>query len=455
MLAFLANAGALFLLLFIACSRHASADGANANSLPRSLHAEIVAVACGERACDAQCEADLATRLRSHGPIASLCASALERVSDWPPLRYSWLDILRSHLPTFHLLVRAGRVIEEDADDEWADVWQRILPQAKGWLANLRWPAPRRSQPGFRDFLTTVRQCPSQKMQVELLMLAANALSVGLHHITLDSTEISPRQLEKAVDHLIKLAHTAASNITTTSNPYTPRLFGLLRHQEMRRIRSFEFIARFLPARPTVVFAGAHNGIELRKVLQTWPEGDVHAFEPDPFIFPALHEDFSGAGCRANHAALHARDGQILSLRTRNGLGSQSTLFEPTEGDYQTTWPSIYESLHQGTRRDVMTLALAPYFRRVGVKSVHFIYLDVECSELNALRGAREMLRNVSVLHLEVQNVELCKGGALWPEVLHFLRARGFRPLILPPRPWDVQMDVVLVRDPLPGIQDA
>lgn len=275
-----------------------------------------------------------------------------------------------------------------------------------------------------------------------MLLQATNALRIGLlNALSVDKFVPKMELVEKAGDVFLEFAHRIARNATGGAL-YTPRMLGHLELNERLRYGSWDFLAYFLPRDPTVVFAGAHAGAVLKTVYDTWPESTIYGFEADPYLFPFLKANVENLPrVNVTHAALHSSDGQSIKLQTRDGIGSQSTLYELTEL-FNSTWPTI----DWGTKRSVRTVALSPWARRHGVERVDFIYLDVECAEMDVLRGAREFLRNVSVLHLEVSTVPLCEGTALWPDVERYIRFWGFRPLILPARPWDVHLDISAIR---------
>ena len=49
-------------------------------------------------------------------------------------------------------------------------------------------------------------------------------------------------------------------------------------------------IARYLPADPVIVEAGAHLGYDTLAMSRCWPRGHIHAFEPIPSIFSQLQQ---------------------------------------------------------------------------------------------------------------------------------------------------------------------
>ena len=193
---------------------------------------------------------------------------------------------------------------------------------------------------------------------------------------------------------------------------------------------------------PIVALAGAHTGTIVRSVLDTIPGSLVLAFECDPLIFAGLNANFQHeARVSVIEGALYSRDGDVLPLLTRNGVGSQSTLYKPTDL-YAKQWPGV----KWGRTLGVRSVTLATWASHYCFKKVDFIQLDVECAELDALEGARELLFSTTVLRLEVSVQPLCEGAPLWPQVAQFLDHSGFRVMVLPEKPWGARFDVTAVR---------
>lgn len=60
------------------------------------------------------------------------------------------------------------------------------------------------------------------------------------------------------------------------------------------------------------------------------------------------------------------------------------------------------------------------------IKCIDFIHMDVQGAELKVLKGAKELLKAVKVIWLEVGAVELYKGQPLKPDIKEFMKKNGF-----------------------------
>lgn len=75
---------------------------------------------------------------------------------------------------------------------------------------------------------------------------------------------------------------------------------------------------------------------------------------------------------------------------------------------------------------DVETITLSDFFEERKLVEVDFIHMDVQGAELKALKGAKEYLKNIKAIWLEVSNIELYKKQPLTNEVENFMKSKGF-----------------------------
>jgi hypothetical protein len=79
---------------------------------------------------------------------------------------------------------------------------------------------------------------------------------------------------------------------------------------------------------------------------------------------------------------------------------------------------------------DVDVVRLDDWARDYQVPKIDFMWLDLQGYELKALQGAEELLKQVSVIHIEVSHKPLFENGVLYPDLREWLGARGFKPRI-------------------------
>jgi FkbM family methyltransferase len=179
------------------------------------------------------------------------------------------------------------------------------------------------------------------------------------------------------------------------------------------------FVERFLQPRMTVLDIGAHHGLyTLLASKQVGGKGKVFAFEPSPRERRALNL----------HALLNfCRNVTVESV----ALGNQEAtadLFVVQGGQTgcNSLRPPIVISGTSPVR--VRVTRLDSWLATHNVERVDFIKLDVEGGELEALKGASELLkrRPRPVILAEVQDIRTAPWGYRAKEILTRLRDADF-----------------------------
>ena len=205
---------------------------------------------------------------------------------------------------------------------------------------------------------------------------------------------------------------------------------GTVEHWEfLDRIRRRQFEPEttrcFLEAmRPgvTVVDIGACLGyyacLAARRVS---PSGRIFAFEPDPENFQWLMHNIRLNGCSRTITAVPKAVG---------GRAGSVTLFRhPVDPSQHSVVPPGLA--RQGVQVDSVTLGAF-----LEGQAVHMIKLDVEGSELDALRGMKGLLDANPQIHLFVESnhVALRRAGASEQALIHWLQQAGFDITMLDPQ---------------------
>jgi FkbM family methyltransferase len=176
---------------------------------------------------------------------------------------------------------------------------------------------------------------------------------------------------------------------------------------------------RYLPEDAVIVEAGACTGTETQVLARDWPHGRIHAFEPVPEMYKQLESNTAGlANVSIYPHALGDRDGEAVMWIG----GPSSSLLEPK--GHLNAYPGV--SFDDDPAR-VEATTLASWAARHGIDRVDGIWLDLQGSELVALRAAGGVLETTRAIVLEASKVELYAGGPRWAEVRAWLREHGFR----------------------------
>jgi FkbM family methyltransferase len=179
-----------------------------------------------------------------------------------------------------------------------------------------------------------------------------------------------------------------------------------------------------------IVDGGAHDGVVARQFVAALgragvarPGVQVHAFEPNQDLHAQLRQSLRDVPGAAHVAALAAASGDVDLIVNRSPMTSsvlpRGALCE-----------RYFEELTrpQATRR-VPAVALDDWFARSGLARVDLLKLDLQGYELEALRGAEELLRRgVACVYLEVHLTPgLYEGAAVFADIDAYLRGRGYR----------------------------
>ena len=172
----------------------------------------------------------------------------------------------------------------------------------------------------------------------------------------------------------------------------------------------------------TVVDCGANIGLYtnfLRLLVGT--HGFVHSFEPIPKTFEELSFNTK------QHSSINNYRLNMMGLYDRI---TSSSAFIPNEisghaslGNHSETWKT--DSI-QKVSIDLTTLD--DYFDKHNLKAVHFIKMDIEGAEINALEGAKETLqKHKPTLYIEVNSALLKCFKKTSFDLIEFLKKIGYQ----------------------------
>jgi len=75
-------------------------------------------------------------------------------------------------------------------------------------------------------------------------------------------------------------------------------------------------------------------------------------------------------------------------------------------------------------------IPLDDLLKKLNIKRVDFIKMDIEGAELFALDGMRETLKNVKGVSIAAYHPTDNKGAKSYPQVIEFLKSQGFEPTV-------------------------
>jgi FkbM family methyltransferase len=170
----------------------------------------------------------------------------------------------------------------------------------------------------------------------------------------------------------------------------------------------------------TVIDVGANRGQFALFALSRFPGSRVHCVEPLSGPRARLTKLF-GVDVRVNVIAAAAGAAAGLAKINVSREDDSSSLLEITQLMTQ-TFPHTEKMFEEDVRVATLDELLAdePLDRPLLLK------LDVQGFELEALRGAENILRRADSVLVECSFVEFYRGQALFEEIWNFLKERGF-----------------------------
>jgi len=184
-------------------------------------------------------------------------------------------------------------------------------------------------------------------------------------------------------------------------------------------------IEHFVPRdRKRVVYVdgGAHDGQVARTFSKHYDNLEVHAFEPNIDLLPALTANLANTPGKIHSAAIGSACAE-MSIHINASPMTSSLL---PRGDYGKRY---FETAIQTTEtRTVPIVTLDAWSKKENIDHVDILKLDLQGYELEALRGARKLLnRGIACIFTEINFVPLYEGSALFSDIDLLMREHGYR----------------------------
>ena len=206
-------------------------------------------------------------------------------------------------------------------------------------------------------------------------------------------------------------------------NSYGIIAFKSTSHVYLPEEDSYRVLSKF-SKRPSAVIidGGAHHGAAADALSRLLPGSEIHCFEPDPESCKVLQSQYSHRfDIRIVGAALGERSGSA-SLHVNSSRATNSIL--PFNSGKQEELESLCSAVEE---IDVTVTTIDHYCRENGITRVDLIKLDLQGYDYNALLGAESVLEHANAVMVEVLFEEIYKGCQLFPEMLRFMNAKGYK----------------------------
>ncbi len=213
------------------------------------------------------------------------------------------------------------------------------------------------------------------------------------------------------------------SHVDILENPKSRKRIRVMRIFKSHEI--IPIIAQLLPQDPVIIEAGAFQGHDSIRMANQWPNGTIHAFEPVPEIFEKLKIATAAyTNIHCYNLALSNSDGHatfyVSEKPGKPGIPSQAgSLYKPKER-------LKFSPIQFPSAIEVQTITLEHWAQQNNIDRIDCLWLDMQGNELNVLKAAPHILKNVKVIYTEVSFIESYEGLPQMPEVKAWIESQGF-----------------------------
>jgi len=172
-----------------------------------------------------------------------------------------------------------------------------------------------------------------------------------------------------------------------------------------------------------VLHVGAHLGLEAEDYSSRGKP--VIFVEADPDTFAKLEQRISShRDQRAFNFLLGDEEKVVKFFRSSNASESSSV--------FAFSQKNAFLNVTTTDEVEIQMSRLDSKFSPLDLKEYDHWVIDVQGAELLVLRGSGELLKICKTLFIECSTEEFYAGGARWEEILHFMRANGFKFFVSP-----------------------
>lgn len=161
----------------------------------------------------------------------------------------------------------------------------------------------------------------------------------------------------------------------------------------------------------TIIDAGAHQGKVSQTIKLLFPNSDVYAFEPNS----KLHSEIKSV----------IKDKLTIIPFALSNKDSKSIFYNYKDPAMSSLLPLKNEEENKKTT--VKTITLDSYFKNKKLKKNIFLKIDTQGAEELILRGGKNILKDILIIHVETFFDPLYKNQTLFKNIYEFLTKNGFK----------------------------
>ncbi|MBO9573120.1 MAG: FkbM family methyltransferase [Chitinophagaceae bacterium] len=163
---------------------------------------------------------------------------------------------------------------------------------------------------------------------------------------------------------------------------------------------------------------GGHIGTWAVLAKSIFPSSEVHVFEPLPIHWDILDKNIGKLPSVFVHRCALGSKNEVIQMHVTSSSDSSSLL--PLTENMHHEYGQVQTAL-----TDVEVVRLDDYVKTKSIRFPQVIKIDVQGYELEALKGAIDVLEQVKYIILEVSFIELYKGQPLFKDIVTFLEEKG------------------------------
>lgn len=186
----------------------------------------------------------------------------------------------------------------------------------------------------------------------------------------------------------------------------------------------FDYFKEIFGNKALVIYdVGANRGNTIKSFLAYFPHSKIIAFEPYPGLVEELKLQFgTNPDIVIDNSGISNIKGELLFYVNKS---VDTSSFLPSQLTGLNSDPQV-KNIEQIT---VPVKTITDSLEENNLEHIHILKLDIQGSELNALKGAENLLKNqqIDLIYTEAYFIQQYKDQPLFPEIASYLLNLGYQ----------------------------
>lgn len=172
----------------------------------------------------------------------------------------------------------------------------------------------------------------------------------------------------------------------------------------------------------TIFDVGANQGLIISKFISLFPNATIHAFEPyQPYASLLNQQFYSNPNIKINTIGISNNKGEQL-FNINKSIDTSSLLHSKKTG------LNSDEQVKTVNQINISLTTIDEYLKNEEAQRINILKLDIQGSELNALRGAEIALKNknIDIIFTEAYFVQQYENQPLFSDIVKYLFDYGY-----------------------------